>query len=469
MAHVQTSYLGLWKPQDLLLDKISSQKMFIDNIEILEAFGMAVLKNTGAPVATLDALRAINTSDTMIYQDCKTIMVKSHGIFFFDRGNTSSDNNKTIIAPTVGGGRWVSLSVFGTDYDSMTHIGNVPNVATNDQTPTYTQSNTLTNLVSGEKLSTSFGKIMKAIADLISHISNKTNPHGVTKAQLGIGNIDNTSDANKPVSTAQATAIADAKNAGTNAQTNLTAHTNNKSNPHEVIKAQLGLDNVPTVATNDQVPTYAQASTLTNLVSGEKLSTSFGKIMKAIADLISHLANKANPHEVTKTQLGLGNVDNTSDANKPISTAQASVNASMQQATTTIQQALNSHTGNKSNPHGTTAAQVGAIPVGFSASSTSTNEDDLDAILSTAINAMPDNSTRMIRVNFSMQHEHFVQGITAAIVVFKGAGSNGCAIAHTFSKGYPEILIKGLSVGEWGTWRNATSATANTMATAEVI
>ena len=350
MAHVQTSYLGLWKPQDLLLDKISSQKMFIDNIEILEAFGMAVLKNTGAPVATLDALRAINTSDTMIYQDCKTIMVKSHGIFFFDRGNTSSDNNKTIIAPTVGGGRWVSLSVFGTDYDSMTHIGNVPNVATNDQTPTYTQSNTLTNLVSGEKLSTSFGKIMKAIADLISHISNKTNPHGVTKAQLGIGNIDNTSDANKPVSTAQATAIADAKNAGTNAQTNLTAHTNNKSNPHEVTKAHLG-----------------------------------------------------------------------------------------------------------------------AIPVGFSASSTSTNEDDLDAILSTAINAMPDNSTRMIRVNFSMQHEHFVQGITAAIVVFKGAGSNGCAIAHTFSKGYPEILIKGLSVGEWGTWRNATSATANTMATAEVI
>ena len=34
-----------------------------------------------------------------------------------------------------------------------------------------------------------------------------------------------------------------------------------------------------------------------------------------------HIANKANPHEVTKTQVGLGNVDNTSDLDKPISTA----------------------------------------------------------------------------------------------------------------------------------------------------
>jgi len=35
----------------------------------------------------------------------------------------------------------------------------------------------------------------------------------------------------------------------------------------------------------------------------------------------SHSNNKNNPHEVTKAQIGLGNVDNTSDLNKPISTA----------------------------------------------------------------------------------------------------------------------------------------------------
>lgn len=73
------------------------------------------------------------------------------------------------------------------------------------------------------------------------HIGNKSNPHGVTKAQVGLGNVNNTSDADKPVSTAQATAIADAKAAGTNAQTNLTTHMQDKSNPHGVTRDQLGL------------------------------------------------------------------------------------------------------------------------------------------------------------------------------------------------------------------------------------
>lgn len=35
----------------------------------------------------------------------------------------------------------------------------------------------------------------------------------------------------------------------------------------------------------------------------------------------NHVLDKNNPHEVTKAQVGLGNVDNTSDLNKPISTA----------------------------------------------------------------------------------------------------------------------------------------------------
>lgn len=64
-------------------------------------------------------------------------------------------------------------------------LGNVPNVATNDQTPTYTEATTLATLTSGERLSVVFGKIKKAITDLISHLANKSNPHGVTAAQIG--------------------------------------------------------------------------------------------------------------------------------------------------------------------------------------------------------------------------------------------------------------------------------------------
>lgn len=79
------------------------------------------------------------------------------------------------------------------------------------------------------------------------HIANKSNPHGVTKAQVGLGNANNTSDANKPVSTAQASAIADAKAAGTAAQTSIDNHAGRKDNPHSVTRTQLGL------ATTDQV------------------------------------------------------------------------------------------------------------------------------------------------------------------------------------------------------------------------
>ena len=68
-----------------------------------------------------------------------------------------------------------------------------------------------------------------------------------SKSEVGLGNVDNTSDANKPVSTAQAAAIAEAKKAGTDAQGNLNSHTNNFSNPHFVTKSQIGLDYVENV------------------------------------------------------------------------------------------------------------------------------------------------------------------------------------------------------------------------------
>ena len=55
--------------------------------------------------------------------------------------------------------------------------------------------------------------------------------------------------------------------------------------------SDVGLGNVPNVTTNNQAPTYTVASTLAALVSGEKISVAFGKLAKAIADLISHLAD----------------------------------------------------------------------------------------------------------------------------------------------------------------------------------
>lgn len=239
----------------------------------------------------------------------------------------------------------------------------------------------------------------------------------LTKTTVGLGNVDNTSDMNKPVSTAQQAAINAAEKVATD-------HIADKENPHEVTKEQIGLGNVTNdaqvkrtemgvangVATLDEngkipstqlngqlasvqgVDAVATSSTLpetgqlaleymvwctddkkfrewngtewkvvepkgdtiynfrnsdatgstarTNilyrwdgqdlteisesLAIGETAGTAYeGSKGKAVADsLNSHLADTDNPHNVTKTQVGLDQVDNTSDVNKPVSTAQ---------------------------------------------------------------------------------------------------------------------------------------------------
>lgn len=102
-------------------------------------------------------------------------------------------------------------------------LGNVPNVSTDNQTPTFTQNETLVNIVSGEKLSILFGKISKAISDLISHIANKNNPHEVTKDQVGLGNVGDF----KAVSTVENQGLTDVEKA--NARTNIGAGTSDFS------------------------------------------------------------------------------------------------------------------------------------------------------------------------------------------------------------------------------------------------
>lgn len=82
--------------------------------------------------------------------------------------------------------------------------------------------------------------VKAAASDLTAHTGNKNNPHGVTKSQVGLGNVDNTADSAKPVSTAQQSAIDTAKStaistAGTNADSKISAH-NGSSTAHSDIR-----------------------------------------------------------------------------------------------------------------------------------------------------------------------------------------------------------------------------------------
>jgi hypothetical protein len=92
---------------------------------------------------------------------------------------------------------------------------------------------------------------------LTAHTGNTNNPHSTTKAQLGLGNVDNTSDAAKPISTATQAALTAKADASA-----LTAHTGNTSNPHAVTKAQVGLANVDNTADTAKPVSTAQQAAL---------------------------------------------------------------------------------------------------------------------------------------------------------------------------------------------------------------
>jgi hypothetical protein len=62
-------------------------------------------------------------------------------------------------------------------------------------------------------------------------------------------------------------------------------HSQTTGNPHGTTASDVGLSNVPNVATDDQTPTFTTASSRNNLVSGEKLSVMLGKISKFFNDL----------------------------------------------------------------------------------------------------------------------------------------------------------------------------------------
>lgn len=74
-------------------------------------------------------------------------------------------------------------------------------------------------------------------------------------------------------------------------------------------------------------PDYAKAAELSQLENGDSIFSMLGKIGKSIVELINHIGNMNNPHGVTKSQVGLSNVDNTADANKSVKIAATATTA----------------------------------------------------------------------------------------------------------------------------------------------
>lgn len=189
--------------------------------------------------------------------------------------------------------------------------------------------------------------------------SYRTGNVNITPTNIGLGNVDNTSDLSKPISTATQKALDEKvdKIAGKGLSTEdftgayKTVLDNLPTNYAPLVDGLVPAANLPSYvddvlefesktafpATGESGKIYVSLDTnLTyrwggteyveiskSLALGETSSTAYaGNKGKDTTDkLNTHLENYNNPHQVTKAQIGLGNVDNTSDLEKPISNA----------------------------------------------------------------------------------------------------------------------------------------------------
>lgn len=120
----------------------------------------------------------------------------------------------------------------------------------------------------------------------VKSVNGKTGAVTLAKSDVGLGNVDNTKDADKPISTA--------------VQTALDAKANNSV-------ATESTDGLMSAADKTKLDGIDPSAIATNAANIKKNADDLGAVSKIIND---HAANKSNPHGVTKAQVGLGSVAN---------------------------------------------------------------------------------------------------------------------------------------------------------------
>jgi len=159
---------------------------------------------------------------------------------------------------------------------------------------------------------------VEGLRDLFDdHVKDVANPHRVTKTQVGLGNVSNFPNATISEARAgtgsrfiQASILKQYMDERiTTVDNSLNTHTKDDENPHKVTKTQLGLGNVNN---------YPTAST-SQMNSGTAGVYTTANVVKAYVDskiggsddaLGDHVGKTDNPHGVTKTQIGLSNLSN---------------------------------------------------------------------------------------------------------------------------------------------------------------
>ena len=159
-----------------------------------------------------------------------------------------------------------------------------------------------------------------ALAPLNAHIARTDNPHATTKAHVGLGNVDNYATAtnaqaiagtasNLFMTPANTRALIDSAVGNT-----MAAHIARTDNPHSVTKAQVGLGAVE----NFKQVRNGGANALTMAWNGSEAhltvdATDMGRVHttnQPDPNIAAHANRTDNPHNTTAAQVGLGNVGN---------------------------------------------------------------------------------------------------------------------------------------------------------------
>lgn len=189
-----------------------------------------------------------------------------------------------------------------TEFDSHVADKSNPHSTTASQVGAYSKTE------SDARFETPAGSQEKVNA----HADLTNNPHGVTKAQVGLGSVPNNSMAS------QAEAEAGTSNARfmspQRTKQAIDVHANSTNNPHSVTKTQVGLGSVPNYGVSSQAE--AESGTANNrFMTPLRVREAFDKFIETVSTVLNNfMARRDNPHQVTKSQVGLGNVDNVQQA-----------------------------------------------------------------------------------------------------------------------------------------------------------
>ncbi|WP_370045464.1 MULTISPECIES: hypothetical protein [Salipiger] len=138
----------------------------------------------------------------------------------------------------------------------------------------------------------------------VASVAGKTGAVSLGKADVGLGNADNTSDADKPVSTAQQLALDGKASAAQGALADSSVQPGDLAS----VATSGSSDDLSEGASN-LLMTAAERSKLGGVEAGADVSP------------VASVAGKTGAVSLGKADVGLGSADNTSDADKPVSTA----------------------------------------------------------------------------------------------------------------------------------------------------